>query len=307
MLVSIVDLGTNTFSLIIADIHPGSYQILHRAREVVKLGEETIGSNRIAPEAFARGLQAMEKLSLFIKQYPVECIRAYATSAIREADNGLFFVTEVRKLTGIDVEIISGNIEADLIYYGNNMAVDLGEEPCLIMDIGGGSNEFILANKTQIFWKQSFKLGVARLLAKFKPENPITQETLQKINNYLEVELKELLLALQDYPVQKLVGSSGAFESVFQMIGKESLQKKQTAYEMALSDYHIISQKTIHSTLAEREQMPGLIPMRRDMIVLSYVLIDFILAHSQIKKMLLSTFSLKEGAMILFNKDKNDY
>jgi|ERR1700757_237028 len=300
MLVAIIDLGTNTFGLLIVDIQGNKYKTIHQSREVVKLGQENIIDNILPPEAFKRGVTALCNLSKIIKEYKAETIRAFATSAIREASNANNFILEVKKQTNIDIEIISGDKEAELIYYGNKMAVEIGEEPCLIMDIGGGSNEFIIANNTSVFWKQSFKLGVARLLNMFKPENPISEKTKQSIIEYLKIELRPLLIELKKYSIHTLIGSSGAFESVLNMIGKEEIKPNKTCYDINLEDYHIISKKTIHSTAEERILMPGLIPMRRDMIVLSYILIDFILNNVQVKKITLSTYSLKEGAITLF-------
>ena len=302
MRVAILDLGTNTFNMLVADVDATTYQLVDSAREVVKLGEEGITKNIIAPAAFQRGIHAIANLAKKIHENKVQLTKTLATSAIREAENGNEFILEVKKQTGIDIEIISGEEEAELIYYGNRMAVSMGHEPCLIMDIGGGSNEFIIANDSTIFWKRSFKLGVARLLAMFKPEDPITEKTLQDIRQYLQIELQPLLLEIKKHDVNRLIGSSGAFESVLNMIGKENMHGTKTSYDINLSDYAYISKKTIHSTKEERNTMQGLIPMRRDMIVLSYILIDFILENTQVKEMSISTYSLKEGAVSVFMK-----
>ncbi|MEO8762088.1 MAG: exopolyphosphatase [Bacteroidia bacterium] len=304
MRVAILDLGTNKFSLLIVDIHNNTYAEVHHAREVVKLGheDESITLNLISPEAFQRGVTALCNLSEIIKKFEVETIKALATSAIREAENGAHFVDEIHRQTGIAIEIISGAKEAELIYYGNRLAFDMSEELYLIMDIGGGSNEFIIASNSAILWKQSFKLGVARLLSLFKPENPISEKTLKTIKKHLQTEMQPLLTELKKYQINTLLGSSGAFESIVDMIGKEKISSTKSGYEIDLADYHAISKKTIHSTSQERQLMKGLIPMRRDMIVLSYILIDFILQNSKIKKLGVSSYSLKEGAISMFFK-----
>jgi exopolyphosphatase/guanosine-5'-triphosphate,3'-diphosphate pyrophosphatase len=300
MRVAILDLGTNTFSLLVVDIKGSNYKLIHHAREVVKLGQESITNNIISPPAFQRGVTALCNLSKIIEQYKVDSIKALATSAIREAQNNAEFILEVKKQTKINIEIISGAKEAELIYYGNRLAFNMSEEPYLIMDIGGGSNEFIIASNSIILWKQSFKLGVARLLSMFKPENPITEKTLQAINQHLQTELQPLLTELKKYNIHTLLGSSGAFESVVDMIGKEKTSSAKSGYHIDLDDYFNISKKTIHSTKEEREVMPGLIPMRRDMIVLSYLSIDFILKNSKISKLGVSAYSLKEGTISMF-------
>jgi exopolyphosphatase/guanosine-5'-triphosphate,3'-diphosphate pyrophosphatase len=302
MRVAIIDLGTNTFSLLIVDIQASSYEIVHHAKEAVKLGEGGITKNIIAPAAFKRGVSAMQHLHTIIKKENAEAIKAIATSAVREASNKDEFIAEIKKLTGITVDAINGDEEADLIYFGNRMAVPMADETYLIMDIGGGSNEFIIANNTTIFWKQSFKLGIARLLEMFNPENPIGDFTLQSVISYLKTELQPLLTEIKKHPVKKLVGSAGVFESVLYMIGKEDIVAGKTSYDIDIKDYFSISHKTIHSTAEERMHLKGLIPMRRDMIVLSFILIDFILDNTRVKHITLSTFSLKEGAITLFMK-----
>ena len=302
MRVAIIDLGTNTFSLLIVDIQATDYKILHHAKEAVKLGEGGITKGVIAPAAFQRGVNAMQHLHSIIKRENVETIKAIATSAVREASNKNEFIAEIKRLTCITVDAINGDEEAELIYFGNRMAVDMADETCLIIDIGGGSNEFIIANGTTIFWKQSFKLGVARLLEMFNPEDPISEHTLQSIITYLRKELQPLLTEIKKHPVTRLVGSAGVFESILHMIGKEEIVDSKTCYDIDVDDFRIISKRTIHSTLEERMTMPGLISMRREMIVLSFILIDFVLDNTDVKNISLSTYSLKEGAITLFMK-----
>jgi exopolyphosphatase/guanosine-5'-triphosphate,3'-diphosphate pyrophosphatase len=297
MRVAIVDLGTNTFNLLIADVAGEKIDVVYAGREVVKLGEKSINENRIADTAFARGIKAFTNIAEIVKMYQPLQIKVLATSAIREAENGPDFVAEIKKLTGMDTSVISGDREAELIYLGNRLAVPLTDDPHLIMDIGGGSTEFIIANNKTIFFKQSYKLGVARLLEKFNPENPIGNGTIQKINDYLSEQLQSLTEEIKKHKVDCLIGSAGAFETVVDMIGKENSASGKSCYQIELDDYTQTSKKTVHSTLSERERMSGLIPMRRDMIVLSYLLIDFVVQHTGIKQLKISTYSLKEGAL----------
>lgn len=300
MRVAIIDLGTNTFNLLIADIVEGGFKVVHASREVVKLGEKSINENRIGEAAYLRGLAAFARHAAMIKEKKVDAVKAFATSAIREAENGKAFVEDIRIASGIVVEVIDGDREAELIYKGNRMAMELGETS-LIMDIGGGSTEFIISNKETIYWKRSFKLGVARLLERFKPEDPITEKTFAAVKDFIKNELSPLQEALKKHPTQQLVGSSGGFESVIDMIAASSGKTKETAgqssYRVDLVDYAQMSKRTVFSTLAEREQMPGLIAMRRDMIVLTYLLIDVVVEIAQINRFVVSTYALKEGAL----------
>lgn len=304
MRVAVIDLGTNTFNLLIADVLKSDFTVVHAGREVVKLGEQSINENRIADAAYQRGITAFMHHARVIRDKQAVTVRAFATSAIREAQNGKQFTEQIKALTGIDVEVIDGEREAELIYLGNRLAVDMRKEAHLIMDIGGGSTEFIIADHEKIFWKKSFKLGVARLLEKFRPEDPVSMKTVEDVKDYLARELQPLASAIARFRVSCLVGSSGGFESVVDMIGaafgREQVVPGKHCYNVDLGDYFRMSERTVHSTAAERERMPGLIPMRRDMIVLTYLLIDQVVHMSGVSALKVSTYALKEGALAEF-------
>jgi exopolyphosphatase/guanosine-5'-triphosphate,3'-diphosphate pyrophosphatase len=169
------------------------------------------------------------------------------------------------------------------------------------MDIGGGSTEFVLANNNTIFWKQSFLLGASRIFEKFNFSNPITQAEEIIFYDYLIIELKPLLEAIKlHYPVE-LIGSSGAFDSVVDMISEQfnvtQINDMQTEYDINLIQYRVISELIKKSTIEQRQKLKGLIEMRVDMIVISILLIDFVLNEIKINKLRVSTYSLKEGVI----------
>lgn len=206
-----------------------------------------------------------------------------------------------KKETAISITIIDGNEEADLIYYGVRMAVQMNHVTSLIVDIGGGSTEFILANNNTIIWKQSFLLGAARLLDKFKPSDPIKQSEINEFKFYLKQELKPLIEAAKHYQPVELVGSSGAFDSIIDMIAGQfnttPTHDGETEYPVDMAQYFFISDKIKTSTLAERYHIKGLIAMRVDMMVISALLIDFVIKELNLSKMRVSTFALKEGVI----------
>jgi exopolyphosphatase/guanosine-5'-triphosphate,3'-diphosphate pyrophosphatase len=181
------------------------------------------------------------------------------------------------------------------------MAVTMTDDISLIMDIGGGSTEFILANKTTVFWKESYLLGAARLLDRIKPSDPITDEEIVLFNTYLKQELASLFEATARHKPIELIGSSGAFDSVVDIIaGKfntQALVDEITEYQIDLVKYADISKVIRASTIEQRNHMKGLINMRVDMMVISVLLIDFILRELHLQAMRVSTFSLKEGVI----------
>jgi exopolyphosphatase / guanosine-5'-triphosphate,3'-diphosphate pyrophosphatase len=302
MVFAVIDLGTNTFNLLIAKKHTDTaFKKIFNTKIAVKLGENTINSGFIADASFQRGINALKQFQQYLLDHNVEHTYAFATSAIRSASNGHEFVTQAKIVAGISISVIDGNEEADLIYYGNRMAVKMGDSTSLIMDIGGGSTEFILGNSETILWKKSYLLGAARLLDKFKLSDPITYDEIVDFNNYLRHELHSLFEAIKHYKPTELIGSSGAFDSVVDMIAgefnTEVLNDNHTEYSINLRQYSAISKKIKESTIKERYHITGLIDMRVDMIVISVLLIDFILNELHLKNMRVSTFSLKEGVI----------
>ena len=302
MRIAIIDLGTNTFNILIVKVnHIKSYTNLYQSKISVKLGEGGINKNYIEPVPFQRGIEALKTYKETMERFYVEKVFAFATSAIRSASNGNEFVEAAKREAGIDVTMISGEKEAELIYYGVRNALKFSDKASLIIDIGGGSTEFIIADENKVYWKQSFLLGAARLLEMFQPSDKIKEEEQNKITDYLKQELQPLFEAVKKHPVAELIGSSGSFDSLAEMIAYKyytpQILKKKTEYVFDMHDFERIYEIIINSTKEERMQMKGLVEMRVDMIVISSLIVRFVLQSFQLKNMRLSTYALKEGML----------
>ncbi len=304
MRISVIDLGTNTFNLLIVETNGDqTYKIIYNNKLPVKLGKSGIDKKEIRPDAITRGLNAIERHLQTIREYKAERILAFATSAVRSARNGEQFVKMIRQRFDLEVEIINGDREAELIYYGVKQAVKLGSEKVLILDIGGGSNEFIIADQENIYWKKSYPLGVARLLAKFKPSDPISIEEIEFISNYLEERLSDLFEEFKKHKINTLIGASGSFETIVAMIRADDPNfESETgtvpeSVNIDLTDFENLYQKLINSTLKERKQMKGLESMRLEMIVVATLIVKFILQKLKLQLLMQSNFALKEGVI----------
>jgi len=302
MRAAIIDCGTNTFNILVAELANNTFRKVFSSKIPVKLGEGGNNLQAIAPEAFQRGVSALIKFKHYTERYQVQQVCAFATAAIRDASNGIEFKNQVWKETGINLTIIDGSREAELIYKGNIKAVKVANESVLIMDIGGGSNEYIIGNHQKIFWKQSFRHGAARMLEKFKPSDPLSPQNISDFNQFMDDELKSLSKAINEFNPKTLIGSSGAFDSIVELIHArlhgESFSEEKTAYSVNLTDYHSISSFIKNSKYAERLNMPGLAQMRADMMVISCLLMDYIIQLSKPEQFIVSAFSLKEGALM---------
>ena len=302
MKVAVLDLGTNTFHLLIAEVKKDStWSKVLNERVTVKLGKGGIGSNIITKSSYSRGMKALERFSFQIKQYKIKKVFAFGTAALRNAQNGSDFVNEARRKCGITIQLIDGIKEAEFICDGVRQAVQLGDERALIMDIGGGSVEFIIADQKKIFWKHSFKTGAALLQANFYISNPMTIAERRKIESFLVDEFVPLFDAVDRFSPAKLVGAAGSFETFSSMIAFR-FEKKNSSYnklEKHLNWTHVrkIYQELIGSTTEERKNMKGLVKMRVDMIVMASLLLHVVSSKTGLKNLIVSSYSLKEGAL----------
>jgi len=302
MRIAILDLGTNTFHLLIAEVGAGREpKEIAKDSISVKLGEGGITTAIIADAAFTRGINALHRFNEIIRKFHVDEIRAAGTAAFREAKNGSEFIERVYRETGIVIEIIDGDKEAELIYQGVRHAVKIPDSTALIMDIGGGSVEFIICDKNQIYWKKSYPIGAAKLMALFHHTDPISEIDITAIHQFLDQQLTELKIICKNLEPGILIGSAGAFETFAEL---EVLQYhldpvllQQTEFSFDMKRFNKLTDKLLKTTHREREMMPGLAEIRVDMIIVATILAKYILKELNVRQIKLSAYSLKEGLL----------
>ncbi len=279
--IAILDLGTNTFHILIAEVLNDSFAQVYKEKICVKIGENGISFGFINKDAEERAIKAMTYFAQVIKDHQVTEIHTNATSAFRNAINGVELATKIEAATGLKVNIISGQKEAELIYYGVQKALNIGKETSMILDIGGGSNEFIICNDEQIFWKGSFEIGAQRLVDIFHEHDPILKEDLVKMDLFLENQLKELIQATRKYKPSVLIGASGAFDTIGEIFRQENGIKRngETEFRIPIPTFKQIHADVIEKNRAERMLIPGMIEMRVEMIVVASCLINFVIKN----------------------------
>jgi exopolyphosphatase/guanosine-5'-triphosphate,3'-diphosphate pyrophosphatase len=219
MKIAILDLGTNVYNLLLAHVNETEYSILKIMKVAAKLGEGGLADGILSPAAFSNSEYALKKILIAIEaEGDVEKIYAFATSAVRDAKNGAEFVKNIKSKFDIDVEVISGEREADLIFKGVSESMFLYDETVLVLDIGGGSNEFIIARKNDILWKKSFPIGVARMKEMFSPSDPIKISEVEKATEFFDTELSELWAMCEKFRPEILIGASGSFDTLREMM-----------------------------------------------------------------------------------------
>ncbi len=305
---AIIDLGTNTFHLLIVEKIDSTYTTLFRESRPAKIGQAGINQGLITEEGIGRALGVLTYFRQVLDQHNVDPSQVIATgtSAIRVARNQAEFIERVRAATGIPITVISGEQEADYIYQGVRAAGALDEATSLVMDIGGGSVEFILGNQSRTFWKQSFEIGGQRLRERFMPgtsghDEPINSGSIRRLHDYFQEQLMPLANAIHQYQPTVLVGSSGSFDTLVDMWFMHEQghlpNPDQSAFTLPISEFYRAYELLITRNHAERMQVPGMIELRVDMIVVAVCLIDYVLKSYGISQIRTSTYSLKEGIL----------
>jgi exopolyphosphatase/guanosine-5'-triphosphate,3'-diphosphate pyrophosphatase len=300
MRLAAIDLGTNTFHLIIAEPNGPELEIIYKTNQPVKLGENITLNNEIIPAAFERGLQCLTEFRTIIDQYGVGLIKAVATSGVRSAKNGQDFIVAAKDRANISVDVIDGDEEAQYIYEGVRASGAIGGKS-LIMDIGGGSTEFILCDEESLVWKKSFNIGAARLMQLFFKSDPITSVDQARLKAHLAEELKAMKVIGKAYGPETLIGSAGAFETYAAMTDPQIDLKSIRTTTIDYSRYRLLAQQLIQSNHEERTQLEGLIPLRVDMIVMASILTNYILDELGLGSIKLSTYDLKMGILQRMN------
>lgn len=302
MRAAIIDLGTNTFKLLVAERPQGAatgLRILHSEEVGVFLGRGGVEKNLLTAEAMERGMATMRTLAAKAKELGAEQVGAFGTSAMRNARNGGEYAQRIHAELGIAVQIIPGGEEASLILDGVRQAVPFGNKPMLVMDIGGGSTEFILATGKALMWKHSFELGTTRLFERFPQTDPMDLDTQLRMAAHIDAQLEELWAVMDRHWPATLVGSAGSFDSIARMVALQRgspLAEDAATFSFDTAEFDGLKDRIIRMPRTERGRLPGLPAFRADTIIPALMLIERVVLHS-IQRIQWSRYSLKEGAM----------
>lgn len=303
--IAVIDLGTNTFHLIVAapEENKVGFEIVYRERQFVKLAED--GIEKIGEAPFNRGIQTLIKFRNVLDRYGVDIVGAVGTAALRTATNGKQFVKEAEEKAMIPIQLIDGQREAELIGKGVAKAIpDFGLAKYLIMDIGGGSVEFILANHSQVFWARSFPIGVAVLFRSFHHSDPIQTNEVESIEQFLEEPIQILKEALSKHEISLLVGASGTFDVLENLLAERDNGSYYSNFQA--DKFWPIYEKLLYSTLEERFQNPSIPKARAEMLIASMILISKVLKLINVPRIVVSSFALKEGLLGELINQKGD-
>jgi len=306
MRVAVIDLGTNTCNLLIAELDSYGYEILHQSKQLVKLGDDKIRENEISAPATSRVLESFQIHQKIISEYQAEKVRVVATSAVRTAENKIDFLNQISENSGWLVRLISGEKEAEMIFEGVLLAFNEFKNPALILDIGGGSNELILASEKKILWKESQPAGMARIINRFKIFDPVRTNEIKQLQNYFFEWHKNAFEKCKAENVKTLVGCSGAFDTIADVIDQVNPgEKMRKTQEISISDFYEVYKTLIKSTREQRLLMKGMDMVRVDLIVPAVILIEHLISKTGISQIIQTDFALREGVLFeMMNRNK---
>ncbi len=304
--IAVIDIGTNSFHMIIAYLdNKDRIQIIERARKVLRLNFNS-QSNIISPEAIQKAINVIERFKKLSEKHKAE-LKAVATSAVREAKNKKEFIQEIYNKTKVNIEVIDGKREAELIYLAVRKSLNLSNETALCIDIGGGSTEIIIGSRDKIIFAESLKIGAVRLTKMFFNNSIITKENIYECKNYIEKELSEVVEKIKKIKRDLVIGTSGTINSVALMSNamhnKSLIKNELNGISFSSNDLEIIQENVLScKTIEERKKIKGLEEKRADVISAGIIILHTLFKLLDIKKITISGFALREGIVIDYFK-----
>jgi exopolyphosphatase/guanosine-5'-triphosphate,3'-diphosphate pyrophosphatase len=302
-----IDIGTNSVKLLVADVGAGAVEPVFETSEQTRLGRGFFPGRRLQPDAIRSTARTVAEFTAKAKQLGAPSIRALATSAARDAVNGAELAATILTASGLTIEIISGEQEAELAFRGAMTLSGLAGRPFLLLDVGGGSTEFIVSDGNQVRFRQSFELGTVRLLESFKPADPPTPKDWFRcsgvLRSFLSTEIGEALTPpLKDLPRESLLlVSTGGTATIL-----ARMEKRMEGYDRAQIEATLLSLAQVRAhryrlwclPLAERCRIIGLPAERADVILFGVAIIEAVMDQFSFSQLQVSTRGIRFGALL---------
>jgi len=310
MILAGIDIGTNSIRLLIAETRPGAFREIYSARRTTRLGKDLDCTGRLSPDAMERSFSVLSEFSAHIRRFPACQTSAIGTSAVRNASNAGEFITEAHRRTGIPISVITGEEEARLTLLGVRSALQALERreadplaSALVIDIGGGSTEFMVMNDRSETDLQSLPLGAVYLAERYVPTDPPAGGEIAMLRQAIRTELNRaekngpaLQHAAEKRP-ELLIGTAGTITTL------AAMDQGMVFYDPARINGSILTRVALDrivetlgsSTLIERRTMAGLEPGREDIILPGAVIMQEIMERYAYREMLVSDGGLREG------------
>jgi exopolyphosphatase/guanosine-5'-triphosphate,3'-diphosphate pyrophosphatase len=304
---AVIDIGTNSVKLLVADVRGTQVSPVHEESRQTRLGKNFYKTRRLQPEAVACTAEAVWEFTEIARERNAGNIRVIATSAARDSVNKDDLISTIEKASGLKVEIISGELEAAWAFQGVTAHSDLAGVPLLLLDVGGGSTEFILGCKGEKHFAESLPIGTVRLIEQFPHADPPTDAEFEKcrdwIKKFLQTEVRpklEPLLRSKKYHGAQLVGTGGTVSILARVEKKLDRFDRDKIEQTVLSlDRIVAHRKNLwRLPLAERKEIPGLPKLRADVILTGALIYEIVMQEFGFTQLRISTRGLRFAAVM---------
>lgn len=297
-----IDVGSNSIHMIVAQADAdGGITTLWRLKEPVGLGRLSFPSRRLSADAMNRAITVLERFQQAAHQRQAEKIIAAATSAIREAENGGDLIERVRRQLGLYIRVVSARDEARLIYLAVRHSIPLRSQPHLMIDIGGGSVEFIVGDDRQASLLESRKLGAARMTAQFVKSDPISEDDHRRLLKHYDKELSPVIKQIEALHPVMAIGTSGTLENLATMCGSEPSHNGKPADHPQVIErprFEKLLAQLLESRAKDRAKIRGLDDQRKDQIVAGAVLVNELFRRLRLRRIEICPSALREGILL---------
>ncbi|MEP7234826.1 MAG: Ppx/GppA phosphatase family protein [Ignavibacteriota bacterium] len=305
MRLAAIDLGTNSFHLVVAETQPnGAFRVVASEKEMVRLGQSGADMKLLSEDAMERGIACLRRFKAIISARRVKFVRAIATSAIREAENRDEFIRRARAEVGISIDIVSGVEEGRLVYLGVLQALPYFSKRALVIDIGGGSTEYVIGERGSVKYITSLKLGAIRLTKKYGLAGRPTARAIENARKHIIGELTPTAKEIRKRKYAVAAGSSGTVSAVAAIVaamksgvtGSQSLSTRLNNYTITIAEVRSVLQKLLSAgSLLDHKRIPGLDERRSDIIVAGTLILEESMRLLGIKEITVSSYALREG------------
>ena len=305
---AVIDVGTNSIKLLVADVRGHDVQPVHEESRQTRLGKSFYETHRLQPESVAHTAAAVWEFAEIAREKNSATVRVIATSAARDAVNKNDLVSAIERAANLKVEIISGEQEADWAFQGVTTGSDLAKTPLLLLDVGGGSTEFIVGRGEEKHFAHSFPLGTVRLLEKFPSSDPPAPEEFSKCRDWLKSFLKNEVRTKLEPALQRgkksgavqLAGTGGTATILARMELKLERYDRERIEAVHLSLEKIKSnRKNLWKLpLEKRKEIPGLPKTRADVILTGVLIYESVMEEFGFKELRVSTRGLRFAALM---------
>lgn len=302
-LVATIDLGSNSFHMVLARVDHGEIRILERLGEKVQLGAGLDEKNNLSEEAMQRGVDCLRRFAQLINGLPAGAVRIVATNTLRVALNRDVFINRVKDVLGHRVDVISGREEARLIYLGvaHTLADDAGKR--LVVDIGGGSTEFIIGERFESVLRESLHFGCVSYGQKFFEDGRISSSGYNQAYTAARLELMRIEQSVQRVGWQEAVGASGTIRTIAQCLRGAELSNGEVHRE----GLQWLKRKVLKVNHVDKLSLQGLKAERRPILPAGLAILEALFDALQVQSMDLSEGALREGVLYeLFGRHQHE-